>query len=262
MKLKLDGDQHVVVVDGKPVYVHEDGKEIPFDAQEAVSRIKSVSDDRDNLRGKSEAFETKLKTYGDLDVDVALAAIETVKNYDDKNLLDAKDVEKMKAQISETFEKEREQLIGQNKVDIEKLTNEVSSRTETIFNLMVSGEFAKSGFFTGETPRTNMPPEVASEYFGKFFKIEGEGKDAKAVGYLNGEKILSRERFGQAASFDESIAHIIENSSIKDKILISKGGGAGGGGNLGGGLKTVDSTDPDAFGANLEGIASGEVGVK
>ena len=32
MKLKLDENNNVVVKDGMPVYVHEDGKEIPFDA--------------------------------------------------------------------------------------------------------------------------------------------------------------------------------------------------------------------------------------
>lgn len=32
MKLKLDENGYVVVQDGKPVYVHDDGKEVAFDA--------------------------------------------------------------------------------------------------------------------------------------------------------------------------------------------------------------------------------------
>lgn len=41
MKLKLDENGHVVVVvvDGKPVYIHDDGKEIPFDAPQATQKI-------------------------------------------------------------------------------------------------------------------------------------------------------------------------------------------------------------------------------
>ena len=36
MKLKLDANGHVVVENGMPVYVHDDGKEIPFDASAAL----------------------------------------------------------------------------------------------------------------------------------------------------------------------------------------------------------------------------------
>ena len=39
MKLKLDENGHVVVENGMPVYVHEDGKEIPFDATKATAKI-------------------------------------------------------------------------------------------------------------------------------------------------------------------------------------------------------------------------------
>ena len=42
MKLKLDENGHVVVSDGKPVYVHDDGKEIPFDAPAAMQKISGL----------------------------------------------------------------------------------------------------------------------------------------------------------------------------------------------------------------------------
>ena len=37
MELKLDADGHVVVQDGKTVYKHPDGKEVPFDATATVA---------------------------------------------------------------------------------------------------------------------------------------------------------------------------------------------------------------------------------
>ena len=60
MKLKLDENGHVVVSDGKPVYVHEDGKEIPFDAPAAMQKIqrpecRSQAAPRSQRGGGSEA---------------------------------------------------------------------------------------------------------------------------------------------------------------------------------------------------------------
>lgn len=43
MKLKLDADGKVVVENGMPVYVHDDGKEIPFDASAALSKITALT---------------------------------------------------------------------------------------------------------------------------------------------------------------------------------------------------------------------------
>ena len=43
MKLKLDENNNVVVKDGMPVYVHEDGKEIPFDANKATVKIAELN---------------------------------------------------------------------------------------------------------------------------------------------------------------------------------------------------------------------------
>jgi hypothetical protein len=41
MKLKLDANGNVVVENGMPVYIHDDGKEIPFDAVAAMTKITS-----------------------------------------------------------------------------------------------------------------------------------------------------------------------------------------------------------------------------
>jgi len=52
MKLKLDENNNVVVKDGMPVYVHEDGKEIPFDANKATVKIAEL-----NSEAKQRALE-------------------------------------------------------------------------------------------------------------------------------------------------------------------------------------------------------------
>jgi hypothetical protein len=63
MKLKSDDQGHVVVQDGNPVYVHEDGKEIPFDAEMAFWQIKSLGQEAGGWRLKPEKAEKVLKAF-------------------------------------------------------------------------------------------------------------------------------------------------------------------------------------------------------
>lgn len=39
MQLKTDENGYVIVQDGKPIYVHDDGQEIAFDAQATMAKI-------------------------------------------------------------------------------------------------------------------------------------------------------------------------------------------------------------------------------
>ena len=64
MKLKLDENNNVVVKDGMPVYVHEDGKEIPFDANKATVKIAELNSEAKQHREAKEAAEAKLKAFG------------------------------------------------------------------------------------------------------------------------------------------------------------------------------------------------------
>jgi hypothetical protein len=64
------------------------------------------------------------------------------------------------------------------------------------------------------------------------------------VGYLNGEKILSRTQMGEPADFHEAIAKIIEQSPLKDQIMRASGGGPSTAGNIEnhGGTKVIKVT--------------------
>ena len=105
MKLKLDENNNVVVKDGMPVYVHADGKEIPFDANKATVKIAELNGEAKQHREAKEAVEAKLKAFeGIADPKAAIKALETVKNLDDKKLIDAGEVEKVKAEMRKTFD--------------------------------------------------------------------------------------------------------------------------------------------------------------
>ncbi len=60
MKLKLDENGYVVVQDGKPVYVHDDGKEVAFDAPQTVQKISTLNGEAKQHREAKEAAEAKL----------------------------------------------------------------------------------------------------------------------------------------------------------------------------------------------------------
>ena len=79
MKLKLDENGHVVVSDGKPVYVHDDGKEIPFDAPAAMQKISGLNAEVKQHREAKGTAEAKLKAFDGIeDAAAALKAGERV----------------------------------------------------------------------------------------------------------------------------------------------------------------------------------------
>ncbi len=240
MKLKFNEDGSAAVVDGKPVYVYDDGKEVPFDADATVRRIANLTEEKERHYNNVTALKESLSKFEAIpDPEAALEALKTVANFKDKDLVDAKEVDALKANLSKMFEEERTKLTTTFNSQKEELEQAVVGRDGVIRSLMIGGKFASSPWFSGEKPKTILPPDIAAEHFGKNFKVEGEGGDVRVVGYLNGDKILSRERVGEPAGFEESLSVIINAYSQKDRILRESAGGAGGSGNTGSGGKNT-----------------------
>lgn len=267
MKLKLDKDGHVVVDDsGNPIYVHDDGKEVPFDAMSAMNKIASLNKESADRRHEIKSLNTTLETFkGIEDPEAAIKALDTVSNLDAKKLVDAGEIETLKRQMNETYDAKEKSLTDQFTARELELTTNITTKDSTIFNLMVESQFARSPWFSGEKPKTILPPDMASTYFGKHFKVEGEGDDLKVIGYLNGETIHSREKFGEPASFEEALEVIIDQYPMKEKIMAANpGSGPGVKGNTDfskGNGTLIDPGDKDAFAGNIEKIANGEVKV-
>src|SRR5690349_21486790 len=99
MKLKLDDKNQVVVQDGKPVYVADDGKEVVFDYPATLATISRLNGEAKGHRERAEAAEAKAKIFEGIEDPVkAREALETVKNLDSKKLFDAGKVEEIKAE--------------------------------------------------------------------------------------------------------------------------------------------------------------------
>lgn len=218
MKVKtveVDGQSYAVLQDGKPVYVHDDGKEVAFDAPSTVATISRLNGEAKSHRERAEAAEKSLKSFeGIADPSAAIKALETVKNLDAKKLVDAGEIEKVKSEIGKAY---------QEKLDTaEKRAADAEGR---FYDSEIGGAFARSKLIAGEGATLLLPPEVARATFGKSFKLE----EGKIVGYdANGQKLYSRERPGELANFDEALSQIVDASPFKDSILKSSGASGGG----------------------------------
>nr|WP_039906869.1 hypothetical protein [Candidatus Regiella insecticola] len=76
MKLHIDTEGKAVLENGMPVYLHEDGKAIPFDALAALNKITALNTEIKSHREAKEALEAKLSQFAGID-DPAKARFKT-----------------------------------------------------------------------------------------------------------------------------------------------------------------------------------------
>lgn len=224
MKLKLDEAGHVVVQDGKPVYVHDDGKEVAFDAVATVSTISRLNGEAKTHREGKEAAETKLKAFeGIADPSAALKALDTVSKLDQKKLVDAGEIDTVRSEISKGYE-----------TKLSEAATRLQALEGQLYSEKIGGSFSRSKVITDKFA---IPADLVQARFGSAFKVE----DGKVVAYdPNGNKIYSRARPGELADFDEAIESLVDAYPYKDQILKgsgASGSGAGGGTNPGSGSR-------------------------
>lgn len=236
MKLKLDEHGHAVLQDGKPVYVHDDGKEVAFDAPGTVATITRLNAEAKTHREGKEAAEKLLKGFeGIEDGAAARKALEIVANLDQKKLVDAGEIEKVKAEISKAFQ-------GQ----LDEANTKASTFEKQLYDEKIGGAFSRSKFIGDKLA---IPADLVQARFGQAFKIE----DGKTVAYdQHGNKIYSRVRPGELADFDEAMETLVEHYPYRDNILKgsgANGGGAPSGGGGAGGKKSVNRQSFESMGA-------------
>jgi hypothetical protein len=252
MKLKLDENGAVVTLekDGNhyPIYIDDDGKEIDVDVPNLFAKVSELSTEAKNHRQeKSVLKETLLPFEGIEDLPewkvVADKAIETVKNYDDKQLVAANKVEQIKLQIIEVKDEEIQQVHKSYRQKMDEYDSKLLHKDGQIYELAISNKFAQSPLFSGSNRTYKIPADMAEAKFSRQIKLE-EGKDGKLreVGYkLDGEPVYSRKNPGELAYFDEFMPEIIDEYPNKDDLIDATAGSGSGGGDGAGGLKGVDA---------------------
>lgn len=212
MKLKLDANGHVVVENGMPVYVHDDGKEIPFDASAAMGKISQLNGEAKTHREGKEQAEAKLSQFASItDPAKALEALDLVSKLDQKKLIDAGAVDQVKAEITKAFQTQLDEANGKSL----KLESQ-------LYQEMIGGRFGSSAFIKDKVA---IPADFVQARFGQSFKIE----DGKVVAYdQQGNKVYSRTKPGELADFDEALESLVEQYPQKDHILKASGNTGGG----------------------------------
>lgn len=222
MKIKtvtIEGKTYAEVNEqGLPLYIHDDGKEVAHDAPQTVATISRLNGEAKTNRERYETAETTLKAFeGIEDPSAAKKALETLKNFDDKKLVDAGEVEKVKAEAIKAVEDKYAPIVQERDAFQSQLHNE-----------LIGGGFARSKFIQDNIA---VPVDMIQATFGKSFQIEG-GK-VVAVG-ADGQKIYSRARPGEVADFDEALEVLVDGYQHKDSILNGNRSGGGGFQNNGG----------------------------
>lgn len=253
MKLKLDENGNAVLQDGKPVYVHEDGKEVAFDAPGTVATITRLNGEARSHRERAEGAEGKLKGFeGIEDGAAARKALELVANLDAKKLVDAGEIEKVKMEVGKVYQ-----------AQLDELGTKAKTFEQQLYEEKIGGAFSRSKLI-GE--KLAIPADMVQARFGQSFKIE----DGKTVAYdQHGNKIYSRARPGELADFDEALESLVEQYPYRDHILKSSGangGGAPAGGGGGGGKRTVSreqfaAMSPAEQGKLAQAAAKGEASI-
>lgn len=214
MKLKLDENGNVVVVDGKPVYIHDDGKEIPFDAPQAMQKISNLNAENKQHREAKEKAEAELKKFDGIeDAAKAKEALKTIENLEAKKLIDAGEAEKVKQEAIKVYEGK----VAEANAKAEKLQSQLHAE-------LIGGSFARSKFVA---EKLAMPVDVAQAFFGKHFSIDENGKVLAKDS--NGNEIFSRVSAGERAGFEEALETLVNAYPNRDQILKgsqSSGGGA------------------------------------
>lgn len=222
MKLKtveIDGKHYAEIQDDKPVYVHDDGKEIAFDAAGASKTIGRLNYEAQSHRETKEALEKQVKAFeGIADPAAARKALETVANLESKQLIDAGEVEKVKAEISKAYQSQLDEANGK-----------VKTYEEQLYAEKIGGAFSRSKLIAD---RLAIPADLVQARFGSAFKVE----DGQVVAYdQNSQKIYSRENPGALAGFDEALEILVDAYPNKEHIIKSSGANGGGAGPSSGG---------------------------
>jgi len=251
-KPKTSEDGNLALEDGLPVFVDDEGTEMAFDPNRMHDKILTLNSKDKAKRLKLEAAEARLKSVADIEdldefVSTAREAMETVKNLEDSQKLQAGEVEKIKQDAREGIKAQEEKLKAQFADREQELQGLLTQKDGHIRNLLISSQFAQHELFGGTDPRTILPPEIAETYFGGRFEVQDVDGKLRVVGKdATGEVIMSKDpkRIGEPARFAEAMDSIFSEYPGKEKLLRAGSGGSGaaGGGSGPAGARTPLST--------------------
>lgn len=209
---KTDENGALVLQDGNPVYVQKDGTEQVVEN----GTIARLNKEAKTNRERAETAETKLKTFEGIDPEKAKEAFTALEKVGQKQLIEAGEVDRVKAEIEKQFQE-----------TITNVTGERDKYAGQLDDLRLDMAFQNSEFVKNNVA---VPTEMFRAVFGKNAKIE-DGKPVLTG--ADGNRLMSKKSAGAYAEFDEGLEILVNGYQHKDSILNppdANGSGSGGGG--------------------------------
>lgn len=220
--VEIEGKQYAEINDaGDVLYTDADGKEIGYNGESLAARLNEVNGESASRRREIKDLNEKLETFKDLDPEEARKALETVKNFDDKKLVDAGEIEKIKQEAIQGTETKYQTLIAEK---YEPLEGRLDDMKKKLNNEIIGNLFANSTYIKEELV---VPAKMIRDSFGEHVTIEDESVTFR---YANGEEVFSKAKPGDKAGFDEAIELLIGASSMRDYLIKGTPGRGGSGG--------------------------------
>lgn len=212
-KLKRDAAGNVVAVGEKPVVIDDNGKESEFDVEGTILAVKERNAQIVSMRDELKPLKEQLTAFEGLDPKAARTALEVVAKLDQKQLIDAGQVDK----AVQDLKAEHEKVLA-------KVRGELEGVKAQFHKTQIGAAFANSEFL--KTKAESTPVLLLQSYFEKNFELDDAGgiiaKDS------SGKQMYSTANPAIPAGFDEAIERLIGESPFRDRI-ITTGQGSGGG---------------------------------
>lgn len=230
MKLKTDASGNAVLQDGKPVYTDASGNDLALDAAELYGQVKRLTGENRDHREARKAAEDKLAGFAGIDdPKAAREALETVKSLEGKTKAD---VEKVRAEVSKSYETKLAELQGK-----------LQATETTLHRELIGGGVARSKFVA---EKSALPADLLLPIVGQHLAVENGQVVAKRA---DGSVIYSRTNPGSPAGLDEALETLVSESPHRDHILkaTQKNGSGAAPGATGGaaGVKTIPRAEFD-----------------
>ncbi len=236
MPWKTDENGMIVVQDEAPVWVYEDGdnkgKEAPVEFGKTLASIQKLTAESVSRKEKIKEMSGTISIITDAGIEDVEAfikdgkkAMETVANLDDKQFLDAGEVEKIKAQANEIWERKVDSLKTSYESQIADIDAKLQAKDSSIRSLIVRGAFDRSSFLA---ERTVLPPEIAYSYLGDRFVVQEVNGELRGFGLdTEGNKLMSAKNPAEYADPEEAIELLVMSHPQKDRIMKMEATGTG-----------------------------------
>ncbi len=199
-KIKLDGDGHVVLENGLPVWITDDDQEVSYDAPKLFASVGATRVERDAAHDRVKELEKVVKKFGANEDEWDLA-LEKIKQAGKQSSTKELDVAKLEEEVTKRL-KPYTDAAELEKKTLESKARELETKLRTV---LVSSRFMSAKAIAD----TYLTPDLAEAKFGRHFEVEGEAVIAYRDPNTKKEKVYSKSDPSKVADFDEALSILV-----------------------------------------------------